>query len=151
MNAVSEIIARRSATPRLIPTAMTPQTRFTSQTPQRQKEVASSSSPFLQAPPPHPPPPSSSSSSYLPQRTSTRKVISPSAEKSPSAPLQKFSPQKVPTLSSVTTSTPIYSLTDEEKIRHLISTSLRQAVKRDPVRLKIDSSRPLIYPVITIL
>lgn len=144
MNAVSEIIARRSATPRLIPTAMTPQTRFTSQTPQRQKEVASSSSPFLQAPPPHPPPPSSSSSSYLPQRTSTRKVISPSAEKSPSAPLQKFSPQKVPTLSSVTTSTPIYSLTDEEKIRHLISTSLRQAVKRDPVRLKIDSSRPLM-------
>lgn len=154
MNAVSEIIARRSATPRLIPTAMTPQTRFTSQTPQRQKEVASSSSPFLQAPPPHPPPPSSSSS-YLPQRTSTRKaispgtsasdrVISPSAEKSPSAPLQKFSPQKVPTLSSVTTSTPIYSLTDEEKIRHLISTSLRQAVKRDPVRLKIDSSRPLM-------
>jgi len=58
--------------------------------------------------------------------------------------LQKSSPQQVPTRLSVTISTPISSLTDEEKIWHLISTSLRQAVKRDPVRLKIDSSRPLL-------
>jgi hypothetical protein len=34
--------------------------------------------------------------------------------------------------------------TDDEKIRRLISSSLRQDVKKAPVRLKIDSSRSLI-------
>jgi hypothetical protein len=160
MNLVSEIIARRSATSHVVipghSTFSHPYVK--SHTPQRQAEnnspktrptinhsqaITTSSSSFLQAPAPSLPQSSTALKATSPSSALPR-ALSPSAsgEKKHLSQSSRFFPTPSPITSSIIE--PTDSLTDDEKIRRLISTSLRQDVKKAPVRLKIDSSRSLI-------